>query len=157
MILFLAVQTLLQNRYYPVKINFWSMVTGLPGLHRTVICRGHHLCASEKRTLVIFLCPLLTPCYHKSAWGGRPPDPYKPDTFCGQIWPFCSYNWIHGIQFPPKHIQVLELFVLWQTRKCRFSSCSQCFIRIRAGAYAEVFVLWSHRAVFSQPLQWLLV
>lgn len=37
-----------------------KIVTGLSGLHWTVICRGHHLCVSEERNLVIFLCSLVT-------------------------------------------------------------------------------------------------
>lgn len=134
-----------------------KVTTRLPGLHWTVICRAHHLCVSEKRNVVIFLCSLVTLCYHESAWWGMQPDPYKTDTFCGKIWPFCPCNQIHGIWFPPKHIRVLELFVLWHTCKCRFFSCSQCFNRIRAGAYAKVFILWSHQAVFSQSIQWLLM
>lgn len=46
-------------------------------------------------------------------------------------------SWIHRMWFPSKPIQVLELFVLWHTHKYWFFSCSQCFNRIRAGAYMQ--------------------
>lgn len=61
------------------------------------------------------------------------------------------------IWFPCKHIQVLELFVLWHTHKSQFLLYSQRSNRISVGTYVKVFILWSCQVVLSQLIQWLLL
>lgn len=61
------------------------------------------------------------------------------------------------ILFPCKHIQVLELFVLWHTHKSQFLLYSQRSNRISVGTYVKVFILWSCQVVLSQLIQWLLL
>lgn len=129
--------------YLPLKI-----VTGLSCLHWTVTCRGHHLHAREKNNLVIFLCSSVTLCYHENAWWWKQTDP-RQILFVERF----PRSWIHRMWFPSKPIQVLELFVLWHTHKYWFFSCSQCFNRIRAGAYMQKDSYSDHASwYFLNPL-----